>query len=577
MMTNEGFNHFFESLLAAPAIAVDTETTGFNVKDGRDFLIGISVAFHHPLFGMMSAYFPFRHEEDNLNRECLMKIKTVLEATDKHLYFHNLKFDLFSLKSIGIVPKGRLYDTAVMAHLVNEEWPSKSLDWLSRVLLKDNKTKDEVAAWAKIYGWGRVPAKIMAPYAQQDAELTLRLFDLLWSRMKRQSLDSLWPIEASFTDVLYSIESTGLRVDDSFCSQKIEQGNSRMDAIESYLGFRPSASTGLRKFLLDELGMPKFDKFGNFTDGKPSFAKAAMAEYDILLNRDGRKEAQLVLEYRGWQKVCSSLYESVLAKMSPDGRVRASFIQHGTVTGRLSCREPNLQQIPRNSTNTWNGDAKLAFMPTEGTQLIEFDYSQLEFRLATVYGQDEILLNVFNNNEDPFIPTAEAVFGDAKYRQHAKTLTYSTLYGAGLTRLMNALNLSKEQATAVRDSFRRTYPGIYKASNAAADLAASRGYVRYWTGRRRHFSDPNTSYKAFNSVIQGGGAELVKHALIKVHNQIADSNRRIVSTVHDSILMEVAEGYEDITKKEVIEAMTDFPEFDIKFTVDSKNWRATDA
>lgn len=577
LVTPEAADSFLDHLIDARVIAVDTETTkrkGFaSIKDGRAYLMGISMSFRHPIFGIMDAYFPFRHPRgENLPMSYLPKIKMILEDRDKHLIFHNLKFDQFALKTIGIIPRGKLYDTAVLAHMVNEEWPSKKLDWLSKYLLKDSKRKDEIDAWEKVVGWDNIPSEVMAVYAAHDTNLTLRLFEFLWPQMKEQELDKLWPTEIDFTQVLYGIETTGLRVDRDFCLRKSEYGSARMDAITAELGLNPSSPLDLADFLLDQLGFPKFDKNGNLTDGKPSFAKKAMEEYDILLSRDGRQDAKLVTEYRGWQKACSSLYIPALELVSPDGRIRAGFNQAGTVTGRLSCSEPNLQQIPRNSDKEWNGDAKQAFIPADGCRLIEFDYSQLEFRLATAYGRDDVLLHTFANDEDPFIPTAIGVFGGTEFRQSAKTLTYSTLYGAGLTRLMNALNLSQAQAQTVRESFRSLYPGIYDASNQAQRKAATVGHVRYWTGRRRHFEHPDYAYKAFNSVIQGGAAELVKHAILRVDREVVDSSRRIVLTVHDSIVMEVAEGSEERTIKEVTELMTDFPEFGVKLSVDAKEW-----
>lgn len=577
LVTEADADSFLDNLLDAKVIAVDTETTKDGpicyIKDGRGYCMGISMSFRHPIFGVMDAYFPFRHPVgENLPMHYLGKIKMILEDRDKHLIFHNWIFDKFSLKTLGIVPCGKIYDTAVIAHLVNEEWPSKKLDWLSKYLLKDSKAKDEIDAWEKVVGWNNIPSVIMAAYASHDTNLTLRLFEFLWPLMKEQELDKLWPTEIAFEQVLYGIEETGLRVDRDFCLRKSEYGSARMDAITAGLGFNPASPLDLSDFLLDKLGFPKFDKNGNLTDGSPSFAKAAMAEYDIMLERDGRDEAKLVTEYRGWQKAVSSLYDPALALVSPDGRIRANFVPFGTVTGRLSCREPNLQQIPRNSDKEWNGDAKNAFIPADGCRLLEFDYSQLEFRLATAYGRDKVLLDTFANDEDPFIPTAIGVFGGTEFRQSAKTLTYSTLYGAGLTRLMNALNLSKEQATIVRESFRQLYPGIFNASNFAQSKAATRGFVRYWTGRRRHFEHPDYAYRAFNSVIQGGAAELVKHAILRVDREVVDSNRRIVLTVHDSIVMEVEQGLEERTIKEVTELMTDFPEFGVKLSVDAKEW-----
>lgn len=560
----------------ARIIYVDTETTGIDyIKDGRHYLQGISVDYPVGNLGFFNAYFPFRHADKNLDHKYIAQLAHIFDS--KPLVFHNLKFDLHSLKTIGIEPKDRLFDTMMIAHMVNENWPSKKLDWLGKILVKQGKQKsEELESWIKAFGWHTVPADLMAEYASFDASLTRMLFEILWRMFCEQDLKGLWPIEADYTKLLVKIESNGVKVDRGFCNYKVDIGTERMDDILESLGWNPGSGKDLEHFLLDDLQLPPS---GEMTPGgKHSFNKKAMEYYDDLLEilPTPRQEAKLVLEYRGWQKAVSSLYKPALELSSPDGRVRPNFNQHGTKTGRLSCSGPNLQQIPRNSDHTWNGDAKQAFTFEDGFIGIEFDYSQLEFRLATAYGRDRILLDTFNSGEDVFIPIANDIFGGPEFRQHAKTLVYSTLYGAGVNRIMVALGLSEDAATATRERFRNYYPGIYEKSELARRNVESKGYVKYWTGRRRHL--PKTeSHKAFNSVIQGGAAELVKRSMLRVDANICTSSAiRTVLTVHDSIVLEIKRGLEEEVVNSTVKLMTDWPDFGVKFDVDVNVWGRKD-
>lgn len=556
---------YLEVFESSRLIAVDTETTGFKVKDGRDYLTGISIACKVDDLGIVSAYFPFRHHEDNCEPWVLERIKILL--TSKASVYHNLKFDLHSLKTIGIEPQKMLYDTLMLAHMINEEWPSKKLDWLSKTFLNDQKDTKWIDVWSKALSWAEIPSAMMNPYAKKDAELTYRLFEFFWPKFIEQDLKELWPTEHSYTKLLTKIERAGVLVDEEFCKAKIAVGLEVMNSCRVELGFNPGSSIDLNKFLIEDLKLPVVKLTPG---GKPSFDKYAMQEYDELLSYDSRHEARLVLTYRGWQKSVSSLYESMLKLKSPDGRVRPNFKQHGTKTGRLSCEEPNLQQIPRESVNVWNGDAKKAFIAPKGYRLIEFDYSQLEFRLATAYGQDRELLEAFEQGTDVFLPIAKRVFGTEDRRQDAKTLVYSTLYGAGIPRLMNTLGLDVDGAKRVWGNFRESYPGIYSKSQLAARNVERFGYVKYWTGRKRHLRK-DASHKAFNAAVQGGAAEIVKRSMLRVNEQICTDDIRIVLTVHDSIVLEVKEDYVEVVTQNTIKLMTDW-NFGVKFAVDAHIW-----
>lgn len=562
-----------EAMRNAEVIAVDTETTGFGVKDGRDYLIGISVAYRLGPLGIVSAYFPFRHSEGNLSREALDSLSSVL--SNATLVFHNLKFDLHSLATIGIIPTGKLYDTLNIAHMINEELPSKSLDFLSKKFLKDSKVKDRLKDWTDIFGWGpQIPVDVMDEYACHDAELTLMLFEhpkTGWPALKVEELTELWPIERRFTRLLVDMERRGVGVDLAFCAQKSAKGHDRMLAILDDLDLEENTlgPKALKRILIDELGFPVVKQTPK---GAVCFDKEAMEEYDAMLEAMDADLAKQVLEYRGWQKAVTSLYDPLQKLVSPDGRVRPNFKQHGTKTGRLSCAEPNLQQIPKKTDQPWNGDAKRAFLASEGYTLWGYDYSQLEFRLAAAYGQEKWLIEEFNQPEgDVFTTMAERI---GLSRNTIKTFTYLTLYGGGLARAAVATKKSPSEIKADYDSFRESISGIRHVSDIATARAKQRGYVRYWTGRKRHFPYADGHHKAFNSLLQGGGAELVKRAMIRLDDTVCDDNCRMLLQVHDEIVFEIKDGMEGYYEPLIKQAMVNFPEFGVLFKVEGKVWNA---
>lgn len=573
-MDETSVQRHIDAMMDAEVIAVDTETTGFLVKDGRDYCMGVSVAYRLGILGIVSAYFPFRHQgPGNLDLAYVDSLSRVLRS--KPLVLHNGKFDLHSLATLGIDlinSDNKIYCTVNIAHMVNEEWPSKSLEYVSQTLLKKGKEKSaELEGWITAFGWGSVPAGLMAKYACVDAERTLEVFEILWPMMREQELVPLWPIERRFLRLLTKIERRGVSIDSDFCSSKASYGRSRMAEIANDLGYETIGPNALQDLLIDRLALPVLAR-SEKTD-KPSFTKKEMEEYDLMLQKVDSPVARLILEYRGWQKAVTSLYEPLLELVSPDGRVRANFKQHGTRTGRLSCAEPNLQQIPRQSDKEWNGDAKRSFRASDGYDLYGYDYSQLEFRLAAAYGREKWLLDVFNDeSRDVFSELAERI---SETRQSSKTYVYCTMYGGGKGKV--ALTLGKD-ISAIEENyalFRESIAGIRHVSEVAQKRAKERGFVKYWTGRRRHFPYTEGHHKAFNSLLQGGGAELVKRAMIAIDDDVENIPHdvaRIVLQVHDEIVFEIKEGYREQVEPFIVKHMTNFPEFGVQLKVEGKVW-----
>jgi len=279
--------------------------------------------------------------------------------------------------------------------------------------------------------------------------------------------------------------------------------------------------------------------------------------------------------YRGWQKAISAAYKPYVELRDLDGRLRCSYKLHGTVTGRFSCSEPNLQQIPKTSDKVWNGRVKECFIAQEGYTLINADFSQLELRLGTAYAGEEDLKQVFREGRDIFTEMSGSLGFD---RQTTKTFVYSTQYGAGPPRIMSAFHVSKAQAQAMLRNYKNTYPAFAQFAQRCADTAERDMRIRIWSGRYRHFQYSSESFKAMNSVIQGGAADIVERVMCQVYRDLDSEDCRMLLQVHDSITFEVRTELVDEYMPRIKACMEDVSRavghdlFDVKFAVEVEPW-----
>lgn len=574
---------------ANATITIDTETNAEDVRDGRGYCIGISASITIGDGGYFCHYFPIRHVDavHNLESDFFNELRQFIESYKGWLIFHNAKFDLVSLKTIGIDYQGKFYDTMLMCHLINENFPfDKSLNTCVKYYVDKEESKKDNPGFkylCKELGWGNLTVAIIREYAEHDAVITNKLFDAIIERFNQEVPEEYWTHKQKFTRTMIAMESRGVRIEKGFCQVMIEIGEAELDRIRKQLaGFNPGSSKDLKRLFIDKLGLPvvkltkegmKKMKAGQEFDIEDyaSFDKEAMEEYDLLLESSDDPTAKLVLEYRGWQKTVSSNYRAYLTKVSPDGRLRPNYKLHGTVTGRCSCADPNLQQIPRSSEKPWNGNLKQAFVADDDFELWEFDYSQLELRLATAYADEKGLKQVFLEGRDIFDEMAAAL---GMTRQNTKTFVYSTQYGAGLDRLVHVFKITRAQAEAMRSNYYNTYPGFVAKSNRAAALCKASGKVKLWSGRSRHFYDrKGDAHKAFNSVIQGGSADIVEYVMVKLFERIDSDDCRMLLTVHDSVVFEIRKSMVDIYVPIIQELMEQVePDFGVKFAVEGKKW-----
>lgn len=367
---------------------------------------------------------------------------------------------------------------------------------------------------------------------------------------------TLWETESEFIRLMASVKQRGIKIDSAFSRRKAIEGTRRLNAIRSDLGWNPGSTLQLGAYLIDDLGLPVVKKTPN---GKPSFDKAALEEYEQYLEPLGNPTAQKVLEYRGWQKTVSSNYQAYLDLMDENEILHPNYKVHGTRTARLSCEKPNLQQIPRSNPKPWNGDVKKAFIVREdGLFHYSFDFKQVEFRLAAAYAGEKELLEIFNSGADIFTELSKRL---GRPRHQIKTFVYSTLYGAGKAKVALVLGMSRYESDEFYEEYHGTWPGFRRITNQATQVAKNDGYIEYWTGRRRHLHK-NDAHKAFNSLVQGGAFEIIKRRMVELKEE------PIVLQVHDSITCEADNSYDTDRIKRVMEAVPESNQFGVKFEVD---------
>lgn len=556
----------------APVIAVDTEGT---ITHPHSTTWGVSLSAFR-----QAEYYAFNHiYPGNLPHSWIPKLK---ECIENHpcVVMHNAKHDIRALQNLGIdiQNKDNWWDTMMMAHMVNENFASKKLDWLSRHFGGLPKRQDDVMdAIKKAFGWEWIPKEIMRPYGADDALITEDLYYSLLPSFQEQGFDGeLWNWERRFTRFLIELENTGILIDQDLSQHELERGLVIMEDLQGQLGFNPGSPKQLGEFLIGTMALPvvKWNKDKNGNRTSASFDKYAMEEYDRMLSQSGDQRARMVLAYRGWQKTTSSNYRPYLTLLGPDGRLRPNYKQHGTHTGRLSCETPNLQQIPKQSAKDWNGQLKRAFITEQYRQAWQFDYSQLEFRLGAAYGRVTRLLDIFADPSRDVFNEMAADLG--MLRDPVKTLTYTIQFGGGVNRIKDVFDVPEREAKRIRDNFFKAYPGLRTAARKAQDTAwRNNGYIRYWTGRRRHFVDlDKEAHKAFNSAVQGGAFEITKRQMIRLMEAgLHNDECKIDLQVHDAIRADIEEGKEHIYIPEIKRIMEDVDKrFGVPFRVDVEKW-----
>lgn len=533
-------------------------------------------------------YFAFSHGiGQNLPIEWLPEVREVVNNAPV-VTMHHAKHDLRALRNLGINRFNKPFIcTMNMAHMTNENRFTTELGPLSQSYGGDHK--DMSPAMKRIingFGYAFIPVEMWLNYAANDAAITeYPVLENIYQEYQEQYGDTdLWDWEQRWTFALCDIEDAGVLIDTELAEREYFRGKKIMNEIQRELGFNPGSTDQLGTFLTEELGLPilKWTNGGKSGKRKPSFTKEVMERYDTLLEQRGDKRAKQILRYRGWQKCTGSSYLPYIERRSPvDNRLRTNYRQDRARTGRLTASI--LHQIPKNKKNEWNEHTKECIITEDGRTAWEADFRNLEFRLGTLYavamdqsGKTSRLIDIFNDDSrDIFNEMADH---NRITREPMKTTAYLIQFGGGAGKLSESLNVSELTAKGIISEYFGNYPGFRSAARFAERRANQNGYVKYWTGRRRHFQFESEHHKAFNSICQGGAFEIVKRQGTRLHESGLNNDEcRMDLTVHDSFRFSIENGKEHIYLPEIRAIMEDVASLSadlagVNFSVEINKW-----
>jgi DNA polymerase I-like protein with 3'-5' exonuclease and polymerase domains len=553
-------------------LAIDTETAksgetgdGLRVDDGRGVCIGISLAAK--INGkVVSDYW----EEDS---DDWGKVVYLLAEGTHPLIYANAQFDILSLETVDLqVESHDFWDICTMAVTVNEDYPkNKGLDSLG--LAYCNEQKMEMTK-AEKEDMRAVPFERKREYAARDAELTYKVWEVLVTHRNWQRQPAhIWADkQATIRECLLPARRRGVLIDMEIVTRELEIGEANKARLREEMGFNPASHKDNMRVFIDELGLPVL-KVSPKTK-KPSFDKTVMAEYDHLLEKMDSPLAKQVREYRGWQTAVGLLLRPYSVLTSPDGRLRTEYTTHATVTGRLSSRHPNLQQISKEDDVPWKRYIKSCFIAKPGFTLLSADYSQLEFRLTAALCGEPALREIFESGRDIFTEMA-AQLGFT--RGETKTLVYTLLYGGGVGVVSTRLGVSEKRATDIRRHFFRTYPRLRVLSSTCTAYAEQHLEIPLWNGRIRKFRYKSEAYKSMNAVIQGGAADIVECIWREAMRTLDGPDCQVLLQIHDALVFEVRTELVPYYREVIASTMVDVNRitghtFNVTFAVDVTEW-----
>ena len=554
--TEPAFTKFLAQLSKQKAIALDTETTGLDPLQAQ--LVGISFSFQAGL----AYYLPFRAflGEKTLDADkYLPALRKVLEDPSIAKYGHNIKYDLLILKSVGIELAGIAFDTMVASYLLESVRPSHSLKALGRDLLDMEVTEitELIGKGKKQIGFDEVPLEQACDYGARDADMTWQLQQLFSEQLAPAGLEKLFhDVEMPLVEVLAQMEFNGIKIDEKILSQMSrdleKQSHKLLDDIHLQAGehFNVDSPKQLAQILFHKLGLEPVRKTKTgFSTDVGVLEKLSQAH----------PLPALVLKYRQIAKLRNT-YLDVLPKKvsSKTSRLHASFNQTMTATGRLSSSGPNLQNIPvRGELGRQVRAAFVAALPEN--VLLRGDYSQIELRVLAHFSKDEQLCQAFANDQDIHSFVAGQIFGvdpkdvNSDQRNQAKTVNFGIIYGQTAFGLSRSLGISTSEAHKFIEQYHQRYRGIRKFLEKCVKQAQETGFVHTILGRRRRIPNINDRNKmqralaertAINTVIQGSAADLMKVAMVNVHQYIKKNCPQVMLLlqIHDELLFELAES-----------------------------------
>ena len=584
ILTEADFQGWLARLEGAELFAFDTETTSLDYMEAQ--LVGVSFAIEP----FEAAYLPFGHDylgaPQQLDRDkVLTALKPMLEDPGKAKLGQNLKYDMSVLAQHGIELRGIAHDTMLESYVLNSTGSRHDMDTLALKHLGENTVKfaDIAGKGAGQLTFNQIPLEQAAPYAAEDADITLRLHQTLWPHLETESgLTSVYQdIELPLLPVLSRIECNGARVDAKLLKQQSGELGQRIAELESQAhdlagkAFNLASPKQLGQILFEELSLPVIKKTPK---GAPSTAEEVLQELAL-----DYPLPQVILEHRSLSKLKSTYTDKLPAMISPTtGRIHTSYHQAVTATGRLSSSDPNLQNIP---IRTEEGRRiRQAFVPEAGHRLVAADYSQIELRIMAHLSGDSGLLEAFNHDLDIHSATAAEVFGttvDAvtpEQRRNAKAINFGLIYGMSAFGLGRQLNIGRNQAQEYIDLYFGRYPGVRDYMETIKAKAADQGFVETLFGRRLYLPQITArnamqrqaaERTAINAPMQGTAADIIKKAMIAVDAWLREARlaTRMIMQVHDELVLEVPEAELETIKAGLRQRMEGAAKLDVPLVV----------
>ncbi|MDH3336368.1 MAG: DNA polymerase I [Gammaproteobacteria bacterium] len=592
VLTWKAFDKWQKKINNADLVAFDTETTSLDYMAAEVVGVSVSVA------AGAAAYIPVAHDypgaPDQLPRdEVLAKLTDFLENPDHKKVGHHLKYDAHVLLRHGIRLRGMAFDSMLESYVLNSVATRHDMDSVARHYLgRDTIHYEDVAGkGAKQLTFNQIHLEAAAPYAAEDADITLQLHDTLWAKLGEiESLRGVYTqIEQPLVPVLLDMEETGVLIDRKMLATQSAELASKMADLEKEAHklaggpFNLGSPKQLQEILFEQLDLPIIRKTPK---GQPSTAEDVLVElaqdYDL---------PRVIIDYRSVSKLKSTYTDKLPLQIAAStGRVHTSYHQAVAATGRLSSTDPNLQNIPIRTPE--GRRIRQAFIAPPDHLLLAADYSQIELRIMAHLSADKGLLQAFADEKDIHSATAAEVFETdldavtADQRRSAKAINFGLMYGMSAFGLAKQLGIPRGQAQEYVDLYFDRYPGVKAYMDGIREQASEQGFVETVFGRRLYLPEINArnaqrrqyaERSAINAPMQGTAADIIKRAMINVHEWLQGiaAPGRMIMQVHDELVFEVAADKVEPFRDRVTEIMCSAANLSVPLKVDvgvGMNW-----
>ena len=569
ILNEKELDKLIKTLNEKSLIAVDTETSSLNPLEAK--LIGISFSYA----SNEAFYIPLAHTNiKSLKKEIVIKkIKPILEDPSIKKVGQNMKYDFIILKNNGIEIEP-VEDTMLLSYTLDAGNNRHNMDTLSEIHLghKTITYKELVGTGKKELSFSDINLEDATKYAAEDADVTLRLYNLLLDRLNEEKLNKIYDVfEKPMIKLLSKLEINGIKVDGIYLKRLSKKFEEKLKKIEKEIykisgkEFNIGSPKQLGEIIYNELKIAKLKK-----TKKGSLATSAKILEDLALT--GHKFPNLILEWRQISKLKSTYTDALQDHISKKTkRVHTSFLLAATNTGRLASSDPNLQNIP---IKTIDGkEIRKAFIAERNNVLISADYNQIEMRILADMADVKELKKAFKNNQDIHSLTASQVFGvpidkvNEDFRRKAKAINFGIIYGITQYGLAKQIAVSNQEALDFINAYFKKFPEIKDYMNSTIKTCRKQGYVNNIFGRRIHLrgiNDKNFSVRSFqeraaiNAPIQGSAADIIRLAMIKIDNILEEDKKnktKMLLQIHDELIFECPKRDENKIKKIIKDAM----------------------